>query len=74
MFLRGINKFCHDVAGLVFCVVNVSITLPSMLLTVKRINLNGIVVVFEPRHKKTCLREFPTRSDSNWPAQLRKLA
>ena len=27
-----------------------------------------------PRHEKTCLREFPTRSDSNWPAQLQKLA
>ena len=29
---------------------------------------------FEPRHEKTCPREFPTRSDSNWPAQLQKLA
>ena len=28
----------------------------------------------EPRHEKTCLRVFPTRSDSNWPAQLQKLA
>ena len=28
----------------------------------------------EPRQEKTCLREFPTRSDSNWPAQLQKLA
>ena len=28
----------------------------------------------EPRHEKTRLREFPTRSDSNWPAQLQKLA
>ena len=24
----------------------------------------------EPRHDKMCLQEFPTRSDSNWPAQL----
>ena len=30
--------------------------------------------MIEPRHEKTCLREFPTRSDSNWPAQLQKLA
>ena len=30
--------------------------------------------VYEPRHEKTCLREFPIRSDSNWPAQLQKLA
>ena len=31
-------------------------------------------VIAEPRHEITCLREFPTRSDSNWPAQLQKLA
>ena len=24
--------------------------------------------------EKMCLRAFPTRSDSNWPAQLQKLA
>ena len=29
---------------------------------------------FEPRHEKTWLRVFPTRSDSNWPAQPQKLA
>ena len=28
----------------------------------------------EPRHDKTCLREFPTRPDTNWPAQPQKLA
>ena len=28
----------------------------------------------EPRHDKTCLREFPTRPDSNRPAQPHKLA
>ena len=28
----------------------------------------------EPRHDKTCLREFPTRSDTNRPAQPLKLA
>ena len=28
----------------------------------------------EPGHEKTCLREFLTRSDSNWPAQIQKLA
>ena len=26
------------------------------------------------RHEKMCLCEFPTRSDSNWPAQPQKLA
>ena len=28
----------------------------------------------EPRHYKTCLQEFPTRLDTNWPAQPQKLA
>ena len=28
----------------------------------------------ESRHEKPCLREFPTRSDSNRSAQLQKLA
>ena len=28
----------------------------------------------EPCHEKTCLREIPTSSDSNWLAQLQKLA
>ena len=29
---------------------------------------------WKPLHEKTCLREFPTRSDSKWPAQIQKLA
>ena len=33
-------------------------------------NLNTI----EPRHDKMCLREFPTRPDTNRPAQPQKLA
>ena len=32
------------------------------------------LITIEPRHEKTCLREFPTWSDSNWPAQLQKIA
>ena len=28
---------------------------------------------FEPRHDKMCLREFPTRLDTNRPAQPQKL-
>ena len=30
--------------------------------------------VFEPRHDKTCLLEFPTRPDTNRPVQPQKLA
>ena len=29
---------------------------------------------YEPRHEKTCLREFPTTPDTNQPAPPRKLA
>ena len=28
--------------------------------------------LYEPRHDKTCLREFPTRPDTNRPAQPQK--
>ena len=31
-------------------------------------------LLLKPRHDKTCLREFPTRPDTNWPAQPQKLA
>ena len=30
--------------------------------------------LFEPRQNKTCLQEFPTRPDTNRPAQPQKLA
>ena len=29
---------------------------------------------YEPQHDKTCLREFPTRPDTNRPAQPQRLA
>ena len=31
-------------------------------------------LTYEPRHDKTCLWEFPTRPDTNQPAQPQKLA
>ena len=31
-------------------------------------------IEIEPRHKKMCLRESPTRQDTNWPAQLQRSA
>ena len=30
--------------------------------------------IYESRHEKVCLWEFPTRSGSGWPARLQKLA
>ena len=36
--------------------------------------VSGCRYVYEPRHDKTCLREFLTRPDTNWPAQPQKLA
>ena len=35
---------------------------------------NPTLVRNEPRHEKTCLREFPTRPDTNWPVQPQKQA
>ena len=31
-------------------------------------------ILYEPRHEKMCLRESPTRLDTNRPAQPKKLA
>ena len=31
-------------------------------------------ILYELRHEKMCLREFPTRPDTNRPAQPQKLA
>ena len=33
-----------------------------------------VYVPYEPRHDKTCIQEFPTRPDTNRPAQPQKLA
>ena len=50
--------FCHEAAHIVF----IHVCLSSQTITI------------EPRHDKTCLREFPTRPDANRPAQPQKLA
>ena len=36
--------------------------------------INAKLYVLQPRHDKMCLREFPTRPDTNRPAQPHKLA
>ena len=36
--------------------------------------LTGSIFVIEPRHEQMCLRESPTRPDTNRPVQLQKLA
>ena len=35
---------------------------------------SSVAFIIEPRHDKTCLREFPTRPDTNRTAQPQKLA
>ena len=35
---------------------------------------SDILDSYEPRHDKTCLRDFPTRPDTNRPVQPQKLA
>ena len=56
------DTFCRAVAHMFYCTQ--IITLGS----------NVLLDIYEPRHEKTCLQEFPTRSDSNRPAQPQKLA
>ena len=56
--------FCHVVAHKEMEEAN---DISGWLCTIKGL-------LYEPRHEKTCLREFPTGSDSNWPAQLQKLS
>ena len=43
-------------------------------ITHKFLLLNSMANSSEPRHDKTCLREFPTRPDTNRPAQPQTLA
>ena len=33
-----------------------------------------LLIPYEPRREKMCLRESPTRQDTNWPAQLQRPA
>ena len=47
----------------------------SIIIAAYMLNPDGhVVTIIEPRHDKTCLREFPTRPDTNRPAQPQKLA
>ena len=43
-------------------------------LSAKKKRTPRMSLVVEPRYERKCLWEFPTRSDSNWLAQLQKLA
>ena len=45
---------------------------PSGCISTLRLHLH-LFNAYEPRHDKTCLRGFPTRPDTNRPAQPQKL-
>ena len=64
------QKSCHVRPPSLFLSMQ-SFSFSSFRLHRKQMTISNII---EPRHEKTCLREFPTRSDSNRPAQLQKLA
>ena len=38
------------------------------------VDISFLSKTFEPRHDKTCFRDIPTTSETNWPTQLQKLA
>ena len=64
------DMFSHVVAH--FYLKLIKALLDELGLTYIWLQQSEITIPFKPRHEKTCLREFPTRS--NWPAQLQKLA
>ena len=57
-----------------FLGLNVIATAIILTMRPEKIYRDSFPFPYEPRHEKTCLREFPTKSDSYWPAQLQKLA
>ena len=61
------RQFCRVVVHVLIASTAVGSTELIFIITSFRFTM-------EPRHEKTCLREFPARYDSNWPAQLQKLA
>ena len=64
----------HNVNLFTFMAINSSVLSMECYFTQLIFTFLWFVIRYEPRHEKMCLREFPTRSDLNWPAQLQKLA
>ena len=66
--------FRHQVLMLIsFFFYNVDAQQFSARKPLRTLRTFGEHIIIAPRHEKMCIREFPTRSDSNWPAQLQKL-
>ena len=65
----------HNVNLFTFMAINSSVLSMECHFTATNFHVSlACLIRYEPRHEKMCLREFPTRSDSNWPVQLQKLA
>ena len=71
---RGNRWFFHSIVLSSECTVTLGTRLWMTVLRNWKKKKNEMVIVFETRHDKTCLREFPTRPDINRPAQPQKLA
>ena len=73
------HKFSHSDVSYSFNGKNVNVVLELIIVRVVTQYMEAFIVLlmhflFEPRHEKTCLRESPTRPDTNRPAQPQKLA
>ena len=71
-----LSMFLYELVKVLICTVLITNCTDAVTQS-DRMGINShriATITFEPRHVKTCLREFPTRPDSNWHAQLQKLA
>ena len=77
---KNFPDMCNVKFSLLFCIVYCSVNRLKINITPygeinkRQLSVGDIIITFEPRHEKICLRESPTRQDTNWPGQLQRPA
>ena len=74
IFKNKIRKPRYQFGVDLHCFIIINIVNFRMLQKLGVITIISLILLFEPRHDKTCLREFPTRPDTQRPAQPQPLA
>ena len=75
LFENPEDRFSRDEAHLSFWLFLCIFVITYNVVNVVQCNVFMYTThLIEPRHEKTCLREFPTRPDTNRPVQPQKLA
>ena len=73
-----VRPSCSSIAGksaaASFCKKKILIILATSPVKVPLEVCVNLYILYEPRHEKMCLRESPTRQDTNCPAQLQRQA